>query len=60
MALCSAARAAVLILLAVLAGLAAGAVALTFLDGRSVPSVVLTDCGTAAATLLLFDNVVGE
>jgi hypothetical protein len=52
------ARSALLILLAALAGLAAGA--LTFLGGKSVPSAVLAGCGTVAAALLFFDKVVGE
>jgi hypothetical protein len=50
-------RAALLMLLAVLAGLSAGA--LTFLSGRSVPSAVLAGCGAAGAALLFFNKVIG-
>ena len=50
-------RAALLMLLSVLAGLAAGA--LTFLGGRSVLSAVLAGCGSAGAALLFFNKVIG-
>lgn len=51
------ARAALLMLLAVLVGLAAGA--LTFLGGRSAPSAVLAGGTAAGAGLLFFSKLIG-
>ncbi len=51
-------RAALIMLLAILAGLAAAG--LTLLSTHSIPNAALTGGGTAAGALLLFNQVIGS
>ncbi len=51
-------RAALVILLAILVGLAA--VGLTFLTGQSIPAAILTGGAAAGGALLFFNQMIGQ